>query len=154
MNEIDRMEVTELQQLKARIKALRRAARRGVTLVEVLIVVAIMAVISAGAALLVIPELNKAKVKSAVTGAQTIRQAIDSYRIDDPNSCPQMKDLIDDKKIDPKKTDDPWGKQYKVLCDEDDIHVISFGPDGQEGGKDDIRDDFKPSDVKRVANEM
>jgi len=33
---------------------------------------------------------------------------------------------------------DAWGTAYKVTCDEDATHVISFGPDRREGTADDI----------------
>ena len=139
----------ELEAVRGRMA---RLARRGVTLVEVLIVVAIMAVIAGGATLLVFPQFKKAKVQSAKVGAEAVRQAVDLYSVDgDSGACPQVKDLVDAKKLDAKKTDDPWGKPYKVLCDQGETRVLSFGADGQEGTGDDVRDDFKPSDIKAAA---
>ena len=136
-----------------RVRRLRR--RRGVTLVEVLIVVAIMAVIAGGATLLIIPSFKKAKVQSAKVGAEAVRQAVELYQSDaDAGECPQVKELVDAKKLPASKTDDPWGKPYKVLCDEGEIHVVSFGKDGQEGTGDDVRDDFKPTDIKNVADKI
>ncbi len=133
----------------------RRRARRGVTLVEVLIVVAIMAVIAGGATLLIIPSFKKAKVQSAKVGAEAVRQAVELYQSDaDGNECPQVKDLVDAKKLPANKVDDPWGKPYKVLCDEGEVHVISLGKDGQEGTGDDVREDFKPSQIKEVADKI
>lgn len=134
--------------------ARRRRRRRGVTLVEVLIVVAIMAIIAGGATILVFPAFKKARVQNAKIGAEAVRGAVELYLADaTEGGCPQMKDLVEAKKIDSKKTDDPWGKPYKVLCAEgEDIRVLSFGQDGQENTPDDVRDDFKPSDIKRVAD--
>jgi len=58
----------------------------------------------------------------------------------------------DSKKLDAKKTDDPFGQPYRVVCEDNgETRVYSNGRDGKEGTPDDIRDDFKPSDVKRVA---
>jgi hypothetical protein len=34
---------------------------------------------------------------------------------------------------------DPWGTTYKVLCTDDDVTVLSFGPDKVQGTDDDIR---------------
>jgi general secretion pathway protein G len=131
-----------------------RRARRGVTLVEVLIVVAIMAVIAGGATLLVFPQFAKAKVEAAKVGAEAVKQAAELYANTEAEggACPTVKDLVDAKKLDGKKTDDPWGSPYRVTCEDGgDIRVYSNGKDGKEGTPDDVRDDFKPSDVKRVA---
>lgn len=131
---------------------LRRKLSRGVTLVEVLIVVAIMAVIAGGATYLVFPEYKKARIKAAVLGAGTIKTAAETYReIDGGSDCPSIQDLVTAKKIDAKKTDDPWGTPYKVQCEDGEIHVISAGNDRKEGTPDDIRDDFKAADVEKVA---
>lgn len=134
----------------------RRAprAQRGVTLVEVLIVVAIMAVIAGGATLLVFPQFNKAKIEAAVVGASTIKQAAELYMNLDAtgDECPTIQDLVQSKKIDSQKTDDPWGKPYRIVCGEGgDINVVSDGKDRKESTEDDVRDDFKPTDVKRIA---
>lgn len=131
----------------------RRKLRRGVTLVEVLIVVAIMAVIAGGATLLVFPQFAKARVQSAQIGADVVKQATELYlnTDGDASTCPTVKDLAEAKKLDPKKTDDPWGRPYRISC-EDDIRVYSNGKDGKENTPDDVRDDFKPADIKRVAD--
>ena len=137
------------------VKRMKRAAARGVTLVEVLIVVAIMALIAGGAALLVFPQFAKAKVETAKLGADTVKQAAMLYlNLDSTDSaCPTVKDLAAAKKIDANKTDDPWGTPYRIQCEEGgEMHVYSNGKDKQEGSADDIRDDFKPSDIKRVAD--
>ena len=69
----------------------------------------------------------------------------------DASTCPTVKDLAEAKKLDSKKTDDPWGRPYRISC-EDDIVVFSNGKDGKEGTPDDVRNDFKPADIKRVAD--
>jgi general secretion pathway protein G len=129
-------------------------ARRGVTLVEVLIVVAIMAVIAGGATLLVFPQFLKARIQTAKVGADAVRQAAELHMNTDGGGCPTVKDLVDGKKLDAKKTDDPWGHPYRIVCENKsgDLRVYSNGKDGKENTPDDIRDDFKEADVKRVAN--
>jgi general secretion pathway protein G len=135
--------MTEALKPSSRLAArLRRAARRrGVTLVEVLIVVAIMALISAGVGFLVLPKYREAQVKTATTTARTIRQAANMWRSlkGGPGECPTVSKLVEDKEIDPSSsTQDPWGQPFTIVCTDDDATVSSPGPDGKAGTKDDI----------------
>ena len=139
---------------KNRMKKFRRSFSRGVTLVEVLIVVAIMAVISTGAVFIAFPEYRKAQIKTAVVGANAIKSAAEVYINLDMGSaeaCPTIQDLVNSKKIDSKKSDDPWGSPFKIHCGEGEVNVTSNGRDKRENTPDDVRDDFKPSDIERVA---
>jgi general secretion pathway protein G len=145
--------VGRLATLRAR-KFVRRA-ERAVTLIEVLVVIAIIATISGIVAFAVFPKLAHAKVEAAVQSAKTIRDATDAYLQlgSDDGNCPTIKTLLDAKQIKADATDDPWGSPFRIQCDEGgDIHVFSNGKDKQEGTGDDIRDDFKKSDIDRVAN--
>ena len=133
----------------------KRRWRRGVTLVEVLIVVAIMALIAGGAALLVFPSFAKAKIETAKLGADTVKQAAELYQnLDSADAtCPTVKNLVESKKLDGGKTNDPWGTPFRIECEVGNVsHVYSNGKDKQEGTADDIRDDFKASDIKRIAD--
>ncbi len=135
-----------------RIRNMKKAAQRGVTLVEVLIVLAIMAIIAGGATALVFPRLKESRVKGTVLSAGVIKTAAQSYmHLDSAGGCPSIKDLVDAKQLDGKKTDDPWGTAFKIGCDGDEITVTSAGADRKEGTPDDVKDDFKDVDVKRVG---
>lgn len=138
--------------VKKTYRAMGRAAARGVTLVEVLIVVSIMAVISGGAVVLAFPLYKEARIKTAVVSAKEIKKAAQLYQEMDATTegCPTMADLIAAKRVDSKSADDPWGKPFRIVCAEGDIHVASSGNDRKENTPDDIRDDFSPTDVKRV----
>jgi len=119
----------------------RRALRRGVTLVEVLIVVAIMALISGGVAFFVLPKYRQAQRDTCTTTARTIRQAASMWRSlkGGPGECPTVSKLIEDKEIDPSSTTaDPWGTPFVVTCTDDDVTVASAGPDAKTGTKDDV----------------
>lgn len=138
-------------QLARRIRRLRKA--RGVTLVEVLIVLAIMALIAGSAVFLVFPQLAKAKIDTTVLSAQTIKKAAQLYiEIDGATNCPTVDDLVNAKKLEKGKTQDPWGSPFKIECKEGDINVLSAGKDRKEGTPDDIRDDFTKADIQKVAN--
>ncbi|MBI5531489.1 MAG: prepilin-type N-terminal cleavage/methylation domain-containing protein [Deltaproteobacteria bacterium] len=117
-----------------------RAASRGVTLIEVLIVVAILSLISAGVSLAVLPKFKETQIKTATTNALEIRNAANRWRASHGGTdCPTVSQLVQDKEIDTaSKVDDPWSSPYKVTCTEDETTVSSPGPDKKEGSKDDI----------------
>jgi general secretion pathway protein G len=124
-----------------RMCRVRRSLERGVTLVEVLIVVAIIAMVASGVAVFALPRYKEAQVKSAETGARVIRGAIQNWqRINNESSCPTISQLVQEKQLDSaSNTADPWGEQYLLTCTDDDVVVASNGPDKKKGTPDDIR---------------
>lgn len=118
-----------------------RALQRGVTLVEILIVVAIIAMVASGVAVFALPKFKEAQKKTAETGARVIRSAIQDWqRVNNESSCPTMSQLVQEKHIDSAaNTDDPWGEAYLLSCSDDDVIVTSKGPDKKKGTADDIR---------------
>jgi general secretion pathway protein G len=116
-----------------------RAAARGVTLVEVLIVVAIMSLIATTVVVAVIPKFRGAQVDIAGQSAREIRNAVTRYRARGTETCPTVAQLQSEKEIDQaSKADDPWGSPFKIECAEDEVYVMSLGPDKKEGTADDI----------------
>jgi general secretion pathway protein G len=124
--------------LLARLRRLRRA--RGVTLFEVLIVVAILAMVASGVAVFALPKFREAQVKTAEGGARTMRMAVQQWQAaNNETSCPTVSQLIQDKQLDTgQQTNDPWGQAYTFNCSDDEVTVISLGPDKKKGTKDDI----------------
>jgi general secretion pathway protein G len=118
----------------------RRARRRGVTLFEVLIVVAILAMVAGGVAFFALPKFKEAQVKTAESAARVIRQAAQSWQAtNNESSCPTVSQLVQDKLLDPgQNTADPWGQAFTLTCADDDVTVTSTGPDKKKGTKDDV----------------
>lgn len=122
------------------MQRLCRTGQRGVTLVEVLIVVAIIAMVAGGVAVFALPQFRKAQIKTARTGASTIRLAIQNWQATNSETdCPTMDQLVQEKQIDSAtNTKDPWGEAYTLTCTGDEVIVTSAGPDKKKGTKDDI----------------
>jgi general secretion pathway protein G len=126
------------------LRALRRLrrlrAQRGVTLFEVLIVVAILAMVAGGVAVFALPRFQDSQKKTAESGARTIRMAVQQWQAaNNETSCPTVSQLIQDKQLDTgQNTNDPWGQSYTLNCSDDEVTVISNGPDKKKGSKDDI----------------
>ncbi|HEY3234350.1 MAG TPA: type II secretion system protein [Polyangiaceae bacterium] len=119
---------------------LNRGHLRGVTLLEVLIVVAILAMVAGGVAFFALPKFKEAQIKTATSAAMTIRQAVQSWQATNSEStCPTVSQLVQDKQLDPAANSaDPWGQPYALRCTEDEVIVSSSGPDKKKGTKDDI----------------
>ena len=119
---------------------LKLARQRGVTLVEVLIVVAIMALIAGGVGFMVIPKFRGAQIDAARTDCLEIRKVAIQYRaLKNAGECPTVQELISEKELDAEGgAVDPWDEPYTIACEGDDVAVFSTGPDKQQGTEDDI----------------
>ena len=133
------MQTIESNELAARARILRRPFERGVTLVEVLIVVAIIAMVAGGVVVFALPQFRKAQLKTAATGAAAVRAAAQQWKIDNPD-CPSLSQLVEDKMLDSNQSvKDPWDSDFTVSCTEDDdVVVTSPGPDKKLSTPDDI----------------
>jgi general secretion pathway protein G len=138
-SQMNRAEAHEsLTKLLARSKA--RRGRRGVTLVEVLIVVAIIAMVAGGVAVFALPRYKDAQIKNAETGARIVRTAIQQWQsANNETSCPTISQLVQEKQLDPgQSTKDSWNQDFTLTCTDDEVIVSSNGPDKKKGTKDDI----------------
>jgi general secretion pathway protein G len=131
---------TRSQQAAAarRIRRIRRKRAEGMTLIEIMIVMVIMALVAAGAGFAIVPQLQKAKVKSTQQDSKAIASAAEMYMAENKD-CPTVQKLLDDKILNKKNhTKDAWDNDFSIECDDDGAVVKSGGPDGQIGTEDDI----------------
>ena len=84
--------MTERNRLPRRALRVRftRHGLRGMTLVEIMIVVVIMGLIVGAVSIGVFPALARAKVKTAGQEVLQIEHAVQLYQQDHANSCPTM----------------------------------------------------------------
>jgi len=128
----------------------------GFTLIEIMVVLAILAGLVAMVAPNIIGEAGAARVKTAKAEMANIGQALDMYRLDNfsyPSTSQGLEALVSKPSGTPepknyksggymkKLPTDPWGNAYLYLSKKsNDFEIISFGADGEEGGEDDGAD--------------
>jgi general secretion pathway protein G len=116
----------------------RRMRQEGMTLVEIMIVVIIMALIATAVGVAVVPRMLKAREESTRADAQAIYSAVQMYVVENPGGeCPSVQDLVSGG----KRTTDAWDNPFKITCEGENITVASNGADGDEGTDDDISTD-------------
>jgi general secretion pathway protein G len=109
------------------------------TLIEIMIVITIFAMIAGGVAVALLPQLDKARVKSSKTDAQALRSAVMLYVADNPRECPTVEDLISERYLDgSRRTTDAWDTDFQISCEDGEIAVVSAGPDLEFNTEDDI----------------
>ncbi|HET6604074.1 MAG TPA: type II secretion system major pseudopilin GspG [Xanthomonadaceae bacterium] len=127
----------------------------GFTLIEILIVVAIIAVIGGIVANRIFGGADKAKWRLAQAQIQTLAGKIEGYELDNGNPPEQLQDLVREpgnaagwlgpyaKEAELK---DPWNRpfEYRIPGESGKYDLISYGADGKPGGDSwnkDIRND-------------
>lgn len=132
--------------------AAHRATERGMTLIEILVVIVILGLIATAVAVNVVGRAETARVDRAKTDVQRIASdGVEAFKVMRgryPTTEEGLKLLIDEKFLKPNSPDgrlvDPWQKEYLYLypgqAHPDAFDVKSYGSDGQPGGEGDKAD--------------
>jgi len=133
----------------------RRASggrRRGFTLIEVMVVVAILAILAAVVVPRIMDEPAKARQAKVKQDIRAIESALDLYKLDNygyPTTEQGLEALVDKPSSGPEPEnykeggylrelpEDPWGNAYKYQNpgEHGEIDVYSLGADGAPGGE-------------------
>ena len=132
------------------LSAIRHAASRGFTLIELMVVLVIIGVLAALIVPNVLDRADDARVTAAKTDIANINQALKLYRLDNqryPTAEQGLQALVAKPTTGPapqnwkpfleKLPNDPWGNPYQYLNPgvKGPIDIMSFGADGKAGGE-------------------
>lgn len=128
---------------RKKLLQIRRAALRrslGMTLIEIMVVVAIASMIMGGVGLVAFKQYKQAQGSTAKKDTIQIQQSVEMYMLQKKNKCPKtLQDLRAAGAV-TRVIKDPWGEEYEIKCpgEHGTVDVISAGPDGELGTDDDI----------------
>jgi general secretion pathway protein G len=122
------------------MRKIGRVWARGLTLVEIMVVIVIMGLISAGIAAAVMTRWQEARIRTTEQSARSLRQIAVGWRLShEIDACPTAIGLFEEHAIDEAaRVRDAWGTPFEIACDADRTVVRSFGPDRAKGTQDDI----------------
>lgn len=134
-----------------------RAASRGFTLIEIMVVMVILGLLVAIVAPNIMGRSDQAKVTIAATQLKNVQSALDLYRLDNsqypstqqglealvskPSGSPEPKNWNPDGYL-KSVPEDPWNAEFQYLSpgSEGPYDLYSYGSDGLEGGEGDAAD--------------
>lgn len=118
----------------------RRRSELGMTLIEIMVVLAIISLILGGVGVMAFNRFKDAQADEAKNQVTQIHQLVEQYMLS-KRKCPKNLQEIKAAGIASKVSKDPWGNDYEIHCEQgsaESIEVKSAGPDGQTGTEDDL----------------
>ena len=132
------------------------SSTKGMTLIEIMVVVAIIGLVMAMVTVNVMNRFAKAKVDTAKMQIKAMEQSLEQYYLDNgnyPSSEQGLNSLVEapsgSKRFQPggylkggKVPKDPWGEMYDYIspgASGQPFDISSKGPDRQEGTDDDVK---------------
>ncbi len=138
-----------LQHLATRARRPGGRLERGMTLLEIMVVLVIMSLVAGTVGVAVMRQLENAKKKQAGVQIHNLSEALELYKLqfhNYPSTSEGLQALAQPKNgAEPfiqSVPQDPWGHDYVYIypgtANAGSFDLMSYGPDGVQGGGDDI----------------
>ena len=127
-----------MDSLRSRIavEAGRSRKARGMTLIEIMVVLVILGLIAGAIGYNVFGALKEAQIKTATLDLKAISNGVDLYHVETGQWPDSLGALVP--KFIREVHKDPWGQEYSYVKTGDGFDIYSYGPDKAQGGGDDI----------------
>ena len=125
------------------------AEERGFTLIEILVVMAIIGMLAVMVAPNIFNQQAGAQIDAALSQISSLEAALDTYRLDVgeyPDSLVGLRENISGRAVwngpylRRSVPLDPWGNEYVYDSNGREFTLSSYGPDGEQGGEGDDAD--------------
>jgi general secretion pathway protein G len=124
-----------------------RSARRGLTLIEIMVVIALLGVLGTVIAVNLTDALDDNSADAAKLQMKQIGSGLQMYALKNKGKYPSTSDGLEEAKkyfAGNKVPSDPWGNPYSYFSpgthSDAKYELISLGSDGKEGGEDHAAD--------------
>ena len=125
-----------LRQSLVAAAAKKKPRARGMTLIEIMVVLVILGLIAGAIGYNVFNQLKEAQLKTAKLDLSAISNGVDLYHVETGQWPDSLGQLVP--KFVREIHKDPWGSEYSFVRSGEGYTVYSFGPDKAQGGGDDI----------------
>ncbi|MDP1918035.1 MAG: type II secretion system protein GspG [Myxococcales bacterium] len=122
--------------LRTALTRRRQNRARGMTLIEIIVVITILSLLMAAVGVAVIPQLEQAKVDRAKMDIGNIQNALKTYyakKGNYPDTGLGLKALVDAQILE-RAPLDPWDTEYVYMKEGSTPVIISYGKDKAPGG--------------------
>jgi general secretion pathway protein G len=125
-----------------RLSRRSRGVPQGMTLIEIMVVLVVIALVSTIIAAAVLPQLKGAQVRKARVDVRQLESAVKLYFVKTgrfPDPAEGLNVLVSARVIE-RLQKDPWKNPYVLHMRDGEPVVISYGADGAAGGEGDAAD--------------
>jgi general secretion pathway protein G len=115
----------------------QRRRSRGMTLIEIMVVITILGLIAAAVGVAVIPQLEAARRDRAALDIKNIQGAMKLYYAKKgkyPDTASGLQALVEAQALE-QMPKDPWNNDYVYINEGGKPVIISYGADGTAGGE-------------------